>query len=86
MKYQLYQVQLESRHDTYCFEIGTNDYDAVEIAKIYLAEHCPEHDFTEYLHLGGYDNIGTTDQYGVVRLRMGIVNGRQISSPRIDRR
>ena len=53
--YNLYQVQLETKERIYSLEIPTNNYNAIELAEIYLAIH-----YNEYgpFHIGGYDNIG----------------------------
>ena len=64
----LYQVQLETSNDIYCFEICTDDFDAVEIAKRHLkskhGEDCP-------FHVGGYGKIGLGRKRGVLKFRKG---------------
>jgi len=58
MKYTLYQVQLESKDATYCFEISTDEFDAVDLAEIWLAVNL---DVYGPFHVGGYHSIGYTD-------------------------
>ena len=67
-KYILYQVQLETRSSIYCFEVGTNEDDAIEYAEAYLAEI-----FNNFgpFHIGGYCSIGNTNTKGVVKFRNG---------------
>lgn len=66
MNYTLYQVNIEFPKDpTYCFEIGTNDFDAEEIALNYLKDKGIS---TDNHHVGAYDKIGTTYTYGVVEI------------------
>ena len=67
VEYKLFQVQIETKSDTYCFEIGTNDYDAVEIAQFalykLLAISC------DNFHVGGYSQIGKTYRRGWISIK-----------------
>lgn len=67
MTYTLYQIQLETRDGIYCFEIGTNDFDAVDWAEAYMANK----DIFGPFHVGGHSSIGTTGQEGVVSFKIG---------------
>lgn len=53
--YTLYQVQLETKDKTYKLEVPTNDFDAIELAEIYIAV-----EYNDYgpFHIGGYCDIG----------------------------
>jgi len=63
---RLYQVQLETPYEIFSFEIGTDEYDAVEIATEFLKSAFG--DYSPY-HVGGYDCIGTTNKEGVVSFK-----------------
>jgi hypothetical protein len=58
-----HQVQLETKNDIFRFEVGTDDYDAVEIAEEFLKKLGYEGPF----HVGGYDPIGNVNCHGVIR-------------------
>ena len=62
----LYQVQLETSEHIYCFEIATDEYDAVEWAEVYLAEY---HEDYGPFHIGGHCSIGYTQEKGVLSFR-----------------
>lgn len=60
--YTLYQVQLERNTNKeeesviYSLEVPTNDFDAIELAKIFIADKY--NDYDEFLSLGGFCEIG----------------------------
>jgi hypothetical protein len=68
-KYSLFQVQLESSNTIYSLEVGTNDYNADDVARGFLlSTEDTDIDTIEEarrLHTGGYCEIGTTTTYGV---------------------
>ena len=57
MKKLLYQVQLEAGDKIVSYEIATNDFDAVDVAKENFLKSYPELT-KEDIHLGGYCTIG----------------------------
>ncbi len=58
-------MQLETKDDIYSLEVGTDEFDAAEWAEIAVYV---EHGDLGPFHLGGYDEIGTTETEGIVRL------------------
>lgn len=63
--FNLHQVQIETKTDIYSFEIGTNSFNAVDIALLFLANERGILIHRSLVHVGGYDVIGTTKQAGV---------------------
>ena len=52
----LYHVQLETRHRTISYEIATQNFNHVEIAKMHLCQRLIEGE--DYIHVGGCSRIG----------------------------
>ena len=57
-KMPIYQVQLETRHRIIDYEIATNNHDAADIAKGHLCSVIGLVDGEDFIHVGGYDQIG----------------------------
>ena len=52
----LYHVQLETRDLIVSYHIATDDYDAVEVAKVHLRERLPDPEVQ--IHKGGLSTVG----------------------------
>ena len=61
----LYQVLLEVGDHHYLFDVATPDYDAVELAKIWLLEHRGIDTGKVPVHVGGYSMVGQADKSSV---------------------
>tara|TARA_R110002096_G_scaffold121763_2_gene263631 strand:- start:404 stop:670 length:267 start_codon:yes stop_codon:yes gene_type:complete len=55
-KMPLYHVQLETKYRIISYEIGTENFDAVEEAKIHLSQRLIEGE--DYINVGGNSKIG----------------------------
>ena len=56
MKMPMYHVQLETRHRTISYEIATQNFNHVEIAKMHLSQRLIEGE--DYIHVGGCSSVG----------------------------
>jgi len=67
---KLYQVQLETRESTYCYEVRTDAFDYVEMARSHLALRL-DHETAQAAHCGGTSKIGDEPGKPEVRFKMG---------------
>lgn len=65
MKYKLYQLQFETKDTIHNFEIGTNNYNVVDLAVLYLANEKDILINKKLVIPTGYCEIGTTNKPGV---------------------
>jgi hypothetical protein len=56
MKMPMYHVQLETRHRIISYEIATQNFNHVEIAKMHLSQRLIEGE--DYIHVGGCSSVG----------------------------
>ena len=57
-KMPIYQVQLETRYRIIGYEVATNNHDAIDLAKAHLCSVFELQKGEDYIHVGGYSEIG----------------------------